>query len=106
MFKVLQQLSNNWLVLISGPRLKFYVSFSGANLICNRRSLNCKIYQIDPVSRPSAVTLVVELEILMDGQRKLEIRSLSTVINHLDGKILLRKGNVDWNSQRGSLVEV
>ena len=41
------------------------------------------------------MSLVVELENLMDGQRKMESRSLATVINHLDGKILLRKGERD-----------
>jgi hypothetical protein len=40
------------------------------------------------------------MECLIDGQRKLEIRLLSSTMNHLDGKILLRKGNIDRHRHR------
>jgi len=36
--------------------------------------------------------LVVETEILLEGQRKAENRVVPHTTNHLDGKIMLRKG--------------
>jgi hypothetical protein len=46
------------------------------------------------VTRPSAKTLVTELEIVMDAQAKSEAKlPVPATTNHLDGKILLRKGN-------------